>query len=52
MLVPVFRGLRLVRAVRRAKRLRYLFVMLDNLVEGIDIALRLRIRALTIKLMK
>jgi len=43
MLVPVFRGLRLLRLSRRLKRL---FFILDNLVEGIDMFRRVRFAAL------
>jgi len=46
-LVPVFRGLRLLRLSRRLKRL---FFVLDTIIEGIDILVRVKVRSFVRKI--
>jgi len=49
MVVPVFRCLRMFRALKRFRRI---LVMLDNSIEGIDIILRVKLPALIRKIRK
>jgi len=49
MVVPVFRCLRMFRALKRFRRI---LVMLDNSIEGLDILLRVKLPALIRKIRK
>ncbi len=43
-LIPIFRGLRLLKVIRKSKNIIRALKFFDNLFEGIDIALRLKMK--------
>lgn len=49
--VPLFRGLRLLKAVRRVRHLRVALTALDSVTEAADIAVRARVRPLMSKIL-
>lgn len=49
--MPLFRGLRLLKAVRRVRHLRVALTALDSVTEAADIAVRARVRPLMSKIL-